>query len=134
MILDGPLNPLEAVEKTQTLIEREPVAFVAALFAVAFMVSLWLLLKTKDRHLITQERAATIHAEAIAEIQKEHADKIDRLREAEHERAIKLEIVLHGILEVTDDIRYLAFQSRERTARRARSSDKPPDTGENKLP
>lgn len=133
------LDPVETVAKTQSLIEREPLAFVAAFFACAFAGSLLLLIRAKDRHLLKQEQAATAHAENVSEHVTEYADKIDRLREAEHERAIKLEIVLHGILEVTDDIRYLAFQARQRETRRPRSgehkaADAAPGTGEHKLP
>jgi hypothetical protein len=132
------LDPIETVGKAQSLIERQPLAFVAAFFACAFAVSLYLVIRAKDRHLLKQEQAATAHAEAMAETQRDYADKIDRLREAEHERAIKLEILLHGILEVTDDIRYLAFQARQREARRPRTGESKavgaPGTGEHKLP
>lgn len=123
------LNPIDAVAKAQTLIERGPLGFVAALFAVAFIVALWMLIKSKDRHLLAQETTARQHAESVAQLQSEHAEKLDRLRELERERSIKLEILLHGLLEVTDDIRYLAFKSRERDGR-ARQ----PKSGEQKLP
>ena len=133
------LDPVETVGKTQSLIERQPLAFVAAFFACAFAVSLYLLLRAKDKHLLKQEQAAHASARDLAETQQEHADKMDRLREAERERAIKLEIVLHGILEVTDDIRFLAFQARQREARKGRSGEHraqgdAPGTGETKIP
>lgn len=127
-------DPVDTVAKTQTLIEREPVAFVAAFFVVAFAVSLWFLLRSKDRHLLAQEKAAKDHAKLIAELQRAHADKLDQLREIEHGRAIKLELMLHSLLEVTDDIRYLAFQSRERAARKRGADPKLPETGEHKIP
>lgn len=94
-------DPLQAVERTAALVEKGPIAMVAAFFTIAFFISLYFLLRTKDKS------AATISAMQV---------EFTKQREVDHkenrDRSIKLELALYGMLDMMDDIRMLAFEVR----------------------
>ena len=130
MIAADAQSAVDVVGKTQTLVERQPLAFVAALGFVVAIVALYLLLRSKDKHLLDKERMQAAFDRTLSEVNKVHGAKLDELREAQAERSIKLEIMLHSFLELSEDFRFIAFEARKRAERRER----PPKSGEHKLP
>lgn len=105
-------DPLAQAERAQLMFEKGPISAAAAFFCVGFFVMLWLLLRAKDRQ-----------ATHIARLQKEHAQEIAALHVQDRERAVKLEITLHGLLEMMDDFRVLAFEAKRRAGRRGNKTD-----------
>lgn len=108
-----PAQAIDSVERAQDLIQRGPIAFVAAFFAVAFLATFVLLLRSKDRHMLAQ------HA-----LQKEHAEEVAKLHKEAREFAGKFEVAMHGFLDLTDDIRFLAFEGRQRRSQQNRDTKK----------
>lgn len=129
MIAADAQSAVDVVGKAQTLVERGPLAFVAALGFVVAVFSIYLLLRSKDKHLLDKERMQAAFDRTLSEVNKTHSSKLDELREAQAERSIKLEIMLHSFLELSEDFRFIAFEARKRAERRER-----PKSGEHKLP
>ena len=95
-------DPLGQVERAQGLFEKGPLTAVAAFFALAFFVALFLLLREHKTHL----------AQVVAILEKER------------ERTVKLELVAHEFLGVMADLRPVLAAL---AARKPRS--KLPETG-----
>jgi hypothetical protein len=84
---------LEQVEKAQTAIERNPLAFVAAFFAVAFFALLALYLRARDRHL------TDLHS-----LRERHAAELNAIHDARLAEAVKVQTALHSFLAYVDKV------------------------------
>lgn len=117
-----PVDPLNQVAQAQALFEKGPLAAVAAFFALSFFFALLLLLRSKDKHLLAQER-----------MQKTHAEELNKLYAEQRGFVIKLELAVHGLLDMMDDLRVIAFEAqRTRQVRRIKkgsSPEIPPEEG-----
>jgi aminoglycoside phosphotransferase (APT) family kinase protein len=84
---------LEQVEKAQSAIERNPLAFVAAFFALAFFALLALYLRARDRHL------SDLHA-----LREQHALQLAAIHDARLAEAVKVQTALHSFLAYVDKV------------------------------
>jgi hypothetical protein len=82
----------------QELIERSPAAFLAALEALAILALAGIVV----RLLFRQEKLQRAHGRQVAELQKEHTARVDSIRLAELERAVKLEHLVQGVLRMVE--------------------------------
>jgi hypothetical protein len=126
-------NPIEQVERAQVLFEKGPITAVAAFFAIAFFVALLLLLRTKDKSQLAQSKLQTDQAKEISRLTEKHGVEMAELYTLERDRAVNNEISMHGLLELTEDIRFIAFEMRrvkEARKNRQRSNDSEESEGE----
>jgi len=85
--------PFEQLESVTKLIDRGATVFMAA----CSVMLVWLLLKEKDGR--RKDRTG---------LQDKFQEKLDKVHEAETARAIKLELILQGLLELSEDFRAVA--------------------------
>lgn len=96
---------LDGMEKAQAAVERSPLAFVAAFFALAFFALLTLYLRARDRHL------SDLHA-----LRETHSAQLAAINEARLAEAVKVQTALHSFLAYVDRVQ----------ARQRRAGAKPP--------
>lgn len=96
---------LEHLEKAQELIERGPVAFLAAaLFLYALLVTgLWVravlrVEKLQRAHAREDQRRDAAHSERLDQLQRNHWERIDEMQREALERGIRLEHLVQGVL------------------------------------
>ena len=123
-------DPMGPVERTQLVFEKGPITAVAAFFTVAFFVSLYLLLRTKDRHQVSQGKLQTEQAREISRLMEQHSEKVATLYTEERERAVKHEVTMSNFLDMMDDVRFIAFEMRRVKIARERKRSK---TGEQEV-
>jgi acyl-CoA reductase-like NAD-dependent aldehyde dehydrogenase len=100
------------VERAQVLFEKGPITAVAAFFAIAFFVALYLLLRAKDKHQTSQAVLQANQAKEIARLMEKHGDAMAALHTEERDRAIKHEVTMSNYLDMMDDVRFIAFEMR----------------------
>lgn len=91
---------LDGMEKAQAAVERSPLAFVAAFFALAFFALLTLYLRARDKHL------SDLHA-----LREAHTSQLAAINEARLAEAIKVQTALNAFLTYVDRV-----QARQRRA------------------
>jgi Zn-dependent protease with chaperone function len=116
------------VERAQAVFEKGPVTAIAAFFVVAFFVSLYFLLRAKDKHQTSQARLQAEQAKEISRLMEKHADEMAALYTDERDRAIKHEVTMHNYLDMMDDVRFIAFEMRR--VKMAREKKSRSTTGE----
>jgi hypothetical protein len=128
-------DPLGQVERAQVLFEKGPITAVAAFFAIAFFIALYLLLRTKDRHSAGQSRLQAEQAKEISRLTEKHSVEMEKLYTQERERAVKHEVTMSNYLDMMDDVRFIAFEMRRvkkaRERRRRNEDSGEPEEGEN---
>lgn len=105
-------DPIGQVERAQTMFEKGPITAVAAFFAVAFFVALYLLLRAKDKHQTSQYRLQADQAKEISRLMEKHAEEMAALYTDERDRAVKHEVTMSNYLDMMDDVRFIAFEMR----------------------
>lgn len=121
-------DPMGQVERAQAVFEKGPVTAIAAFFVVAFFVSLYFLLRAKDKHQTSQARLQAEQAKEISRLMEKHADEMAALYTDERDRAIKHEVTMHNYLDMMDDVRFIAFEMRR--VKMAREKKSRSTTGE----
>lgn len=119
-------DPLGQVERAQDLFEKGPVTAVAAFFTVAFFVALFLLLRAKDRHQLSQSKLQADQAKEVSRLMEKHSAEMTALYTQERDRAVKHEVTMSGFLDMMEDVRFIAFEMRRvkiARERRRRTSD-----------
>lgn len=99
-------DPLDQVDRLQTSFQKDALTATAAIFCVAFFTLLFLFINVMRKH-----------AQKIADLNVKHAEVISKLHEADRERAVKLEITLHSLLEMIEDFRVISYDARRRLAK-----------------
>lgn len=110
LVLAG--DPLGQVERTQVIFMKDATSAAAAIFCVAFFTLLALLLRMQVRH-----------AKVLADLHEEHERQTSALHTADRERAVKLEITLHGLLEMIEDFRVISYDIRRRMGPKPRRGE-----------
>lgn len=105
-------DPLDSVARAQDLFEKGPVTAVASFFALAFFVSLYLLLRAKDKHQSSQSELQADHAKEIARLTERHSEEMAALYVSERDRAVKHEVTMSNYLDMMEDVRFIAFEMR----------------------
>jgi hypothetical protein len=124
------VDPMNQVERAQAVFEKGPIAAVAAFFVVAFFISLYFLLRAKDKHQASQSRLQADHAREIARITEKHSDEMSALYTDERDRAIKHEVTMSNYLDMMEDVRFIAFEMRRVKMARERKTKPTNQTGE----
>ena len=105
-------DPMGQVERAQAVFEKGPITAVAAFFALAFFVALYLLLRAKDKHQTVQSRLQADQAKEISRLTEKHSDEMGELYAGERDRAVKHEVTMSNYLDMMDDVRFIAFEMR----------------------
>lgn len=105
-------DPMGQVERAQAVFEKGPITAVAAFFAVAFFVALYLLLRAKDRHQTMQYKLQADQAKEVSRLTEKHGQELSVLYNQERERAVKHEVTMSNYLDMMDDVRFIAFEMR----------------------
>jgi len=116
------------VERAQAVFEKGPVTAIAAFFVVAFFVSLYFLLRAKDKHQARQSELQADQAREISKMTEKHSEEMVALYTDERDRAIKHEVTMHNYLDMMDDVRFIAFEMRR--VKMAREKKSRSQTGE----
>ena len=120
-------DPMGQVERAQAVFEKGPITAVAGFFVIAFFVSLYFLLRAKDKHSASQSKLQADQAREISRLTEKHSEEMVGLYTDERDRAIKHEVTMHNYLDMMDDVRFIAFEMR----RVKQSRDKKKRTPEN---
>jgi hypothetical protein len=113
------------------MFEKGPITAVAAFFTVAFFVSLYLLLRAKDKHQTSQARLQADQARETSRLMEKHADEMAALYTDERDRAVKHEVTMSNYLDMMDDVRFIAFEMRR--VKMAREKKQRATTGEHEV-
>ncbi len=127
-------DPLGQVERAQTLFEKGPITAVAAFFTVAFFVALFLLLRAKDRHQMSQSKLQADQAKEISRLTEKHSGEMTALYTQERDRAVKHEVTMSNFLDMMEDVRFIAFEMRRvkiARERRRRTTDEEAEESSN---
>lgn len=124
-------DPIGQAERAQTMFEKGPITAVAAFFTVAFFVSLYLLLRAKDKHQTSQARLQADQARETSRLMEKHADEMAALYTDERDRAVKHEVTMSNYLDMMDDVRFIAFEMRR--VKMAREKKQRATTGEHEV-
>lgn len=121
-------DPIEQVERVSILLEKGPIAVVAAFFTLAFFAVAIKLLQAVHKHQLATQRLQTEHQVAMQALQAEHAEEIAQIYREDKERAVKAELAIHSLLELVGDIRFIAFEMKQKKERPPRTASKPGGT------
>lgn len=121
-------DPMGQVERAQAVFEKGPVTAIAGFFVVAFFVSLYFLLRAKDKHQTSQAKLQAEQAKEISRLMEKHADEMAALYTDERDRAVKHEVTMSNYLDMMDDVRFIAFEMRR--VKQAREKKTRGSTGE----
>lgn len=107
---------MDQISNTQTLLEKGPMSFVAAFFAILCFALLWLYVRAKEQHRVTQAQDAERHAKEMAENYKTSID-----------RMMQIQAVLLGVTELSRTLQELVVDARRRKAPRPSPANRPPE-------
>jgi len=105
-------DPMGQVERAQAVFEKGPITAVAGFFVIAFFISLYFLLRAKDKHQASQSKLQADQAREISRLTEKHSEEMSALYTDERDRAIKHEVTMHNYLDMMDDVRFIAFEMR----------------------
>lgn len=103
----------DQLQNTQILVEKGPISFVAAFFALAFFVQLGLYVRAVNNHRVKQSESDDKHSNEMLEMYKTHI-----------ERFMQLQTVCIGVIELTRVLQELVAAQRNRRVNAPKSEPK----------
>lgn len=113
-----PAPGLDEIERAQRSIASDPVGFVAAAFFLLFLVVLFMLLRSRDRHLADLERVRAKYAEDLAELNAQHGERLAAVNRERLELAVRTEATLARFLAVVESLTPRARAGAKKPTRR----------------
>lgn len=114
LLLLASADPLDQVDRLQSSFQKDALTATAAIFCVAFFTLLMLFMRAVSKHAVEVAALNAENDKQIAALHEAHSVTISQLHVADRERAVKLEITLHSLLEMIEDFRVISYDARRR--------------------